>query len=86
MVMTPTDREELTGEELDAIAWRFLASEFAGRIYANWSIDRRIEAFLLHDGPTELLNDGSVYTALLERIMANIAPALRRGVLRSPST
>ena len=31
--------------------------------------------------PTELLNDGTAYNALLERVMANIGPALRNGVL-----
>ncbi len=82
--MTPTYREELTPAELDAIAWRFLRSEFTGQIYADWPIDRRIDAYLLHQGPAELLNDGSAYDALLERIMANVGAALRNGVLQSP--
>jgi hypothetical protein len=86
MVMTPTDRVELTRRELDAIAWRFLGSEFTGQIYADWPIDRRIDAYLLHHGPTELLNDGSAYNALLERVMANIGRALREGVLPRPNT
>ena len=84
--MTPTDRVELTRRELDAIAWRFLGSEFTGQIYADWPIDRRIDAYLLHHGPTELLNDGSAYNALLERVMANIGRALREGVLPRPNT
>jgi hypothetical protein len=85
MVMTPTDREQLTSEELDLIAWRFLRSEFTEQIYADWPIDRRIDAYLLHHGPTELINDGSAYNALLERVMANIGPALRNGVLPPPN-
>ena len=83
--MTPTYGEEITEEELDVVAWRFLRSEFTGQIYADWPIDRRIDAYLLHHGPTELINDGSSYNALLERVMANIGPALRNGVLPPPN-
>ena len=83
--MTPTDRIELTRGRLDAIAWKFLRSEFTGQTYADWPIDRRLDAYLLHYGPTELINDGSAYNALLERVMANIGPALRIGVLQPPN-
>ena len=79
--MAPTDRVELTGQELDAIAWRFLGSEFAGPMYADWPIDRRIDVYLRHHGLTDIMNDGSASKALLERIMANVGPALRNGVL-----
>jgi hypothetical protein len=85
MVMTPTDGIELTRVQLDVIAWKFLRSEFTGQIYAGWPIDRRLDAYLLHHGPTDLLNDGTAYNALLERVMANIGPAVRNGVLRSPN-
>jgi hypothetical protein len=85
MAMTPTDRTELTREDLDPIAWRFLRSEFTEQIYADWPIDRRIDAYLLHYGPTELINDGSAYNALLERVMANIGRAVRTGVLPPPN-
>ena len=54
MVMTPTDRVEFTRQELDAIAWRFLGSEFAGPMYADWPIDRRIDAYLQHHGLTDI--------------------------------
>ena len=79
--MTPADRVELTRQELDAIAWKFLRSEFTGQIYADWPIDRRIDAYLQHHGLTDIVNDGSACNALLERVMANIGPALRNGVL-----
>lgn len=79
--MTAAYREELSTDELDTIAWKFLRSEFAGRIYINWPIERRIDAYLLHHGPTELLNNGSAYSALLERVMGNIRRARHSGVL-----
>jgi hypothetical protein len=79
--MTPTERVELTKQEIDAIAWKFLGSEFTGQIYAGWPIDRRIDAYLQHHGLTHIGNDGSTSKALLERVMANIGPALRNGVL-----
>jgi hypothetical protein len=84
MVMTPTDRSAMTGSQLDAIAWAFLASEFAGQIHADWPIDRRLNAYLLHHGPAVLLTDGSTYDDLLDRVMSNIGPAVRNGVLPSP--
>lgn len=87
MLMTPTySEDELTQAELDAIAWKFLRSEFTGQIYADWPIDRRIDAFLSHHGRTDLINDGSAYDSLLERVMANIGLALRNGVLPSPNS
>ncbi|MBP1820980.1 hypothetical protein [Mycobacterium sp. OAE908] len=79
--MPPTYRQELDRAELEIVAWRFLRSEFTEQIYSDWPIDRRVDAFLLHHGPIELMNDGSAYNALLERIMANVGPALRNGTL-----
>ncbi len=79
--MTSTDHTEVTRDQLETIAWQFLRSQFTSQIYADWPIDRRIESFLVHRGQTNLLNDGSAYNALMERVMANIGPALRAGVL-----
>lgn len=80
--MTPTG---WTRAELDSIAWEFLESEFAGPIYTGWPIDRRLEVFLLHRGLSAVADDGTASDALLELVMANIAPALRRGILNPPS-
>lgn len=83
--MAPTDRIDLTTAELDTVAWRFLRSEFATQTYSDWSLDRRLDAYLLHHGPADFLVDGSAYSALLERVMVNIGPARRNGVLSLPS-
>lgn len=80
--MTPTERFEMTATNLDTVAWRFLRSEFTSQIYADWPLDRRIDAYLLHYGPSDLLNNGSAYNALLERVMANIGRAVRNGVVQ----
>jgi hypothetical protein len=79
--LTAANRVELSVQQLDQIAWRFLRSEFTGQVYANWPIDRRIDTYLLHHGLTDIINDGSTYNELLDRVMASIGPALRNGVL-----
>jgi uncharacterized protein YqjF (DUF2071 family) len=84
MAMTPAGELEMARQDLDAVAWKFLSSEFTGPVYADWPIDRRVEAYLLHHGMMGLVNDGGTYAVLLDRIMANIGPALRRGVLAPP--
>jgi len=86
MVMTRAGPVDLTPQELDTIAWEFLASEFAGQTYTNWSIDRRIYAYLLRHGLIAVANDGSAYHAVLECVMANIGQAQRNGTLPPPAT
>ncbi|HEY9265394.1 MAG TPA: hypothetical protein VIQ11_12395 [Mycobacterium sp.] len=81
--MATTDRTDGAAVQLDDVAWQFLRSEFAGEIYADWPIDRRLDAFLRNHGHQELHDDGTAYDALLDRVMANIAPAQRDGVLPS---
>ena len=82
--MPPAGESERSRDELEAIAWKFLGSEFTGASYAEWPIDRRIDAYLLHHGMLEIVNNRHAYEALLQRIMANIGPALRRGILAPP--
>lgn len=79
--MTLAGYTEPTVGELDAIAWEFLRSEFAGQLYCNWPIDRRINAYLLRHGPVALVNDGNACDAVVDRVMANIGHALRSGLL-----
>lgn len=73
-----------TPQQLEAIAWDFLGSEFTDENYAIWPIDRRVDAYLRHCGRDDLINDGAAYDALLQRVMANIPGALRTGVLAGP--
>ena len=75
--MRPAGQFELTTSQLDGIAWDFLGSEFAEQIHADWPIDRRVDAFLRHEGRDDLVKDGAAYDALLQRVMANIGRALR---------
>lgn len=82
--MTPTQDDELTAHELETVAWQFLRSDFASPIYADWPLDRRLDAYLLHNGPADVRDDGTAYLDLLEHVMRNIGPALRKGVLQRP--
>ncbi|WP_242453769.1 hypothetical protein [Mycolicibacterium sp. P9-64] len=78
---TPMSRQTMNRAELDAIAWKFLRSEFASRVHADWPIDRRVVAYLRHHGPSRVLRDGTYADELLQRVMANIGSARRTGVL-----
>lgn len=79
--MTPTDTRHGTDAVRDSVAWSFLGSEFAEPDYANWPIERRVNAFLAHyDRGTEF-EDGDEFGALIDAVMRNIRPARRSGVL-----
>ncbi|MCV7261722.1 hypothetical protein H7J82_01635 [Mycolicibacterium poriferae] len=69
---------------LDEIAWGFLCSEYAGQ--QNWDapLDRRLDTYLRHRHLDHILNDGSAYSAVLDRVMANFRRARRSGVLGPP--
>jgi len=71
-------------EEIDGVAWQFLCSPYIGRIYWDWSLERRIDAFLRHLKRLDILNDGAAYGSLVDRVMANIPRARRDGVLEPP--
>jgi hypothetical protein len=60
--MTTASHVVLTKRKLDAIAWKFLGSEFTGQIYADWPIDRRVDAYLRHHGLVDIVNDAGAHT------------------------
>jgi len=67
--------------ELDELAWKFLGSEFTKDIYADWPLDRRLDAYLRHHQLGGIVNDGAVYSRLLDRVMNKMGAALRGGIL-----
>lgn len=67
--------------EYDQLSWQFLRSEFARDTYANWPIERRLDAYLRHHRLLDLINDGTAYGRLLQSVMDNIGAAHRRGIL-----
>ena len=79
--MTTGSHVEPTIRKLDTIAWKFLGSEFTGQTYADWPIDRRVDAYLWRHGLSDIVNDGGAYNTLLDRVMANLARARRDGLL-----
>ena len=81
--MTAAGCTGLTGQQIEAIALGFLRSEFTQQNYATWSIDQRIDAYLLRRGLQAIIKDGSTLDRLLERVMANMGRARRAGFLRS---
>jgi hypothetical protein len=50
--------------DLDELAWKFLGSEFTQDIYADWPLDRRLDAYLRHHQLGGIVNDGAVYGSL----------------------
>ena len=68
-------------EDIDSLAWRFLCSQFTGRDYWDWPLDRRIDAYLERHDRADILRDATAYRAIIERVMANIARARRDGKL-----
>ncbi|MCH9668987.1 MAG: hypothetical protein K0U76_03910 [Actinomycetia bacterium] len=67
--------------DYEELSWKFLHSEFARGTYANWPIERRLDAYLRHHDLLGLRNGGSAYRRLLDSVMENIGPAHRRGIL-----
>ncbi len=71
------DVAEAPEDELNTIAWGFLGSEFTELTYANWPIDRRVDAYLTHLGRAGLVNNGDAHQAIVQRVMANLGAAMR---------
>lgn len=69
----------------DERALAFLGSEFADDRYGGWSIERRLEAYLRHQGLTRIADVGESFEALLDRVMVNFSKARRAGLLRTLS-
>lgn len=78
--MTQATNTELSSKELDAIAWNFLKSGFAGHMGMGQPIAQRMDAFLVHSGLIRIVYDASLYDTLLQRITANVGSALRSGM------
>jgi hypothetical protein len=79
-IMRPAGEPE--DAELETMAWGFLGSPYASKRFVEWPIDRRLHAYLRHQGLRDVADDGTRCAALLDRVMANIAPALGSGTLR----
>ena len=52
-----------TAGEMDTIAWQFLCSPYIGRLYWDWPLERRIDAYLRHEDRSDVLNNGAAYSA-----------------------
>lgn len=82
--MTHMQVDQLDADTLDDIAWGFLCSEYTEQ--RNWDapLDRRLDAYLRHRGLDHVVNDGSAYSAVLDRVMVNFKRARREQVLDPP--
>jgi hypothetical protein len=67
----------LTDSDVDALAWQFTNSAYAGHTYAAWPLDRRLEGFLSHRGLFSIAEDGDAFGYVLDRVMACIASSDR---------
>lgn len=68
-----------TAGEIDSLAWQFLCSPYIGRLYWDWPLERRVDAYLRHEERIDVLKDGAAYSSLIERVMANFPRARRDG-------
>ena len=77
MTSLPSDPPLLTDGDVDALAWQFLHSSYAGETYADWPLDRRLVGFLRRQGLARLVEHGDTYDLILDRVMAYIAARAR---------
>lgn len=68
-----------TADDIDTLAWQFLCSPYIGRLYWDWPLERRIDAYLRHEERGDVLKNGAAYDELVDRVMANIPRARRDG-------
>ncbi|OQZ88086.1 hypothetical protein BST11_24615 [Mycobacterium alsense] len=59
----------LSDADVDDLACEFLRSGYLGPIYAGWSPDRRLDAFLRRSGFSRVADDGDLSTMVLDRIL-----------------
>ena len=71
--------QSFTGSDVDIWACEFLRSSYAGPIYADWSVDRRLDAFLRRQGFPRVADNGDLSNLVLDRIMAFGGTAPRDG-------
>jgi hypothetical protein len=62
----------LTDADVDPLAWDFLCSPYAGTMYVDWSLDRRVDTFLRRGGLTRVADDGDLSNAVIDAIMAYV--------------
>jgi hypothetical protein len=67
--MGSTPQLLLSDSDVDTLARDFLRSRYLGPIYAGWSSDRRLDAFLRRSGFSRVADDGDLSTMVLDRIM-----------------
>lgn len=72
MVSPTGDQPLLTDSDVGALAWQFTESTYAGDVYADWPLDRRLEGFLRQRGLFSIVEDGDAFGLVLDRVMACI--------------
>jgi hypothetical protein len=74
--MTATRNHPLSAEaDIDGLARQFLHSKYAGTVYVQWPLDRRLVRFLQYCGLARVADDGDLYNIVLDRVMAHISKA-----------
>ena len=62
--------------DIDDIAWQFLCSPYTNRLYWDWPLDRRIDAYLRHLG-----RDGAREARAIEQLILCKAATTHRTLL-----
>ena len=65
----------LTDAHVDALAWRFLNSDYVSDVYCRWSLDQRLSTFLRRSGIARVADDGDLFNVILDRVMTGISSA-----------